>query len=637
MEQIKELLKLEATIRYHDYLYFVQDNPVISDSNYDILKAEYREKLLACPEFVEQFKANYIAKQEKLKVVPLTTPWVKTNKFDKHEAFQKLSETMFKEGFVYELCPDGPRTRLVYENGILTSAYLVVTDKEGVDISHRLDLIEKVPYKVLAFKSPKVEVSGYLFANNGDFNLYLGRTKNLTAEHNSVISSMLKSVDELDETNRIPLNFKGFSIDVVDEEYSDYINFKGAMESYGFDMFETISDTVANNLLGFMGPPLSYYPISTLIARSIVIDKDKPVYEFTSPKLLISTEIKDCIWESDLFGRFTPSLICEQVESGKSSPTIRVKLPHPSAFIKGKVKMGAVITIMKDDDGGYSAVGFISDGKYADIKPPSLCPYCNSPVVEKDQDVYQCTGTHCPGKFVTTLYRVIEDVGFDLSMTESNITDLVDMGYVDSVSDIFKLTSEDLSNIGLSKEESDNLLAEIESLKNPAENNKLSRWLYVAGIPSIGRVRAMEIVSTLSGYPDIKTAEEFVKKLMDGQYMFERFGLSVLPAVNYLQKHAGKVIEFLDHLDEIGDGLDLEPVPITLTGEWYFTFDELKEKLKAFNFYLDHQVSALTTVLLTGKKPSPSKIAQATQSNVEIIDVTNITSIETLVYNLIKE
>lgn len=637
MEQIKELLKLEATIRYHDYLYFVQDNPVISDSNYDILKAEYREKLLACPEFVEQFKANYIAKQEKLKVVPLTTPWVKTNKFDKREAFEKLTETTFKEGFVYELCPDGPRTRLVYENGILTSAYLVVTDKEGVDISHRLDLIEKVPYKVLAFKSPKVEVSGYLFITSGDFNLYLGRTKNLTAEHNSVINSMLKSVDELDDTNRIPLHFKAFDIDVIDEEYSDYPNFKESMESYGFDTFETIAKPVVDNLLAFIAPPLSWYPVSTLITRSTVFGDGKSIYEFTFPKLLISTEIKDCIWESDLFGRFSPSLICEQVESGKSSPTIRVKLPSPSTFIKGKVKVGATISIMKDDAGEYTAVGFVTDGKYADIKPPSLCPYCNSIVVEKDQDVYQCTGTHCPVKFVTTLYRVIEDVGFDLSMTESNITDLVDMGYVNSVGDIFKLTSEDLSNIGMSKEERDNLLAEIESLKNPAENNKLSRWLYVAGIPSIGRVRAMEIVSTLSGYPDIKTAEEFIKKLMDGQYMFERFGLSVLPAVNYLQKHAGKVIEFLDHLDEIGDGLDLEPVPITLTGEWYFTFDELKEKLKAFNFYLDNQVSALTTVLLTGKKPSPSKIAQATQLNVQVIDVSNITSIETLVYNLIKE
>lgn len=641
-QQLKRILDLEAQIKYHDYLYFNKDEPVISDSEYDLLAEEYFNLLEECPDYKPQIRVGFVEIDDELPTVVINEDMRSISKKKDPEDFRKWVKVNAGSNATYEDKLDGVAVRLVYVKGVLTLGHSRGRGDVGADLTGRLHLVTGIPKEIEAYKKfDRREVTGEAFTTYKDFEAYVERHKldPKTIDPRGTVSGLLRRITP-GEMEDLPIYFKAYSAgkDTV-AEFDTYPELRDHLENIGFDLPMLFELSEIEEMLSLSSKPVGEYPIDGLVAKCNDLRLwEKPqkgeyytyatCYKF--PTKSYETKATGIDWSLSNEGELIGTLLYEKVEYEGTNLT-RCKLDYaPSYFEKG-LGMGSIIRITKANEIIPKLVAMVTPATGEKFKYPDNCPFCNHPIELDPRGVGYCKNDACEGQLVKRLIRLVEKKGLNIKgLGDVYIQKLVDNGFLSNPADLFKLTKEDLINTGISESESQAIIEKIAA----ANDRDIMHWLFALAIPGLGLVRAGDIsnLAATNGLNDglkFHTAEDVVRILSDVEFIQGLFGLDGLVIVNHVRSDAKNITEFLRNYDFNRQGKHEKAIgiPVAITGAWAaLTRPLMEEGLNEAGYTLSETVTKSVKILLIADKPSASKVEKAKRYGIPAVNITQVHS-----------
>ncbi len=646
-ERIEELVKL---INYHNYMYYVENNPIISDVEYDRLYRELAELESKYPSL--QKENSPIRKvggkpQKGFSPVEHKIPMLSIeNTYSAEELISFDSRVKKATGisdidYVVELKYDGVAVSLIYRNGRLERGASRGDGQIGDDITENIKTIKTLPL-VIDYRN-FIEVRGEVYMRKDDF-IRLNKERKKTgqplfANPRNATAGSLKSLDATTVAQR---NLQIFIYQCfAEEEYSTHWEMLGSLKTLGFPV--NPHNTLAKNITEAIEccniwkdkRHMLPYNIDGMVIKVNSLHLQKRLgatsksprwavaYKF--PAEQITTILKDVIVQVGRTGILTPVALLSPVELGGTTIS-RATLHNFDEVKRLSLKIGDSVLIEKGGEIIPKIIKNIPEtrtGAERDILVPEVCPVCKSRVIRDAKEVaIRCPNIRCPAQIKERILHFASRTAMDINgLGQQWVNIFVDKGLLSDYGDIYYLKYEHLLELeGMAEKSARNLLNSIEQSKN----RPLSRLIFALGIRHIG-IHASEIlaekfqsldalaqsnIEILSSIYEIGPvmAESIVGffKVEENMYVIEKLKKS---GVNTVQQknisHANKPLEGLTFV-------------ITGTLKNY-TRTGITELLTKYGGKVSSALSGKTDYLIAGENPG-SKLQKAERLHVRIID-----------------
>jgi DNA ligase (NAD+) len=515
---------LKRAIAEHDYNYYVLDKPTISDYKYDQIYSE----LLA----IEKLHPNWISSdspsqrvtgkvldgfnkvQHRIPMISLSNTYSPTDLIDFDQRIKKFLGTNEDLEFYVEPKYDGLAIELVYEDGIFSGGSTRGDGVMGEDVSANLRTIRSIPLKLNSKSPPKLlEIRGEVLIYKKDFVILNQQQDELGlasfANPRNAASGTIRQLNTKVTASR-PLRFIAHGIGTSE-------GFSWKTQAQLIEQFETLGLPVAPSELRKscfnIEEVVEFYQMVLQKRHDLPFEIDGIVVKVNANKKqeelgLIAksprwataakyeperaeTAVKDIVVQVGRTGVLTPVAIMKPVRVG--GVTITNATLHNFEEVQRKdVRVGDSVWIQRAGDVIPEIIEVILSKRPKDIsafKMPNQCPICNSTVEKADDEVaYRCTNSFCPSvtkesikHFASRKALNIERVGDRL------IEELVDKGFVQKFSDLYRLEKDILLSLERKGEKSvQNILSSIEKSKTTT----LARFIYALGIRFVGEQTA---------------------------------------------------------------------------------------------------------------------------------------------------
>lgn len=526
MEAALEADTLRRQIRRHDKAYHQQDNPEISDAEYDALKNRLREIEKAFPNLITKDSPTQTvgyAPLKEFKKVRHAVPMLSlANSFsdedvvdfvDRVRKFLKLPDAEKLE-VLAEPKIDGLSCSLRYEKGKLIYAATRGDGEEGEDVTQNVRTIKTVPQQLPKDVPDVLEVRGEIYMTRADF-MKLNKAQEeagdkIFANPRNGAAGSLRQLDATITAKR-PLRFFGYSLGEVSEPIAEsQIGIRKKLEKWGFEVPEPV--TVADS-----AEKLLAYHEKTYHARpDIAYDLDGIVYKVNDleyqqrlgfisrsprwatahkfPAEQAETVINDIIIQVGRTGTLTPVAELEPVNVG-GVMVGRATLHNADEIERKGAYVGAKIVIQRAGDVIPQVVRVINPKPEKVFKFPTKCPECGSAAVrEEDEAATRCTGgLICPAQAVERLIHFVSKYAFDIEgLGDKIIREFWDEKIITTPADIFRLkkhASELKNREGWGELSVKNLLEAVEERRTIS----LERFIYALGIRQVGQATAKKL------------------------------------------------------------------------------------------------------------------------------------------------
>jgi DNA ligase (NAD+) len=508
-KRIKELRKL---IEYHANKYYNQDNPEISDFEYDMLLLELRNLEKQNPELIDNSsptqKVGGIASTQFTEVVhkvPLQSLQDVFDYSDIKDFDERIKKAVNDAEYVVETKIDGLSVSLEYENGIFVRGATRGDGLVGEDVTDNLKTINNIPKKLL--DSITITVRGEVFLPKKDFEK-LNEEREVLGEklfanpRNAAAGSLRQLNPEITASRNL-------DIYIFNVQYSKDISFESHYESLeflkaqGFNINPYIKkckniDDVFNAIheIGDIRGELSFEIDGAVVKVDDLKQREEIGTTTKVPRWAVAykyppekkeTRIKDIIVQVGRTGAITPMALLEPVRVAGS--LISKTTLHNEDFIKDKdIRIGDFVFIQKAGD----VIPEISEvilqkrtGNEIEFTMPKFCPVCGAEAVrEEGEAVTRCTGIECPARLFRSLVHFASRDAMNIEgLGPAMIEQLLDKGLVSNIADIYSLKYSDIVALERMGEKStNNLLNAIEKSKL----NSIDRLINSFGIRHIG-------------------------------------------------------------------------------------------------------------------------------------------------------
>ena len=535
-EQIK---KLRDKINYHSDRYYNQDNPEISDYEFDMLMQQLKKLEKEHPELVTKDSPTQhvggMAKRTAGVLVHHNVPMLSLQDvFSKEEVVdfvEQMREQLDDPEFVVEYKIDGLSMALRYENGELA---LALTRGDGVnfgeDVTTNAKVISDVKKK-LKDKPEYLEIRGEVYMKNEDFDRVneqqelLG--KKIFANPRNCAAGTLRQLDSRVTKERKLSMFvfniqqvRGMEIATHTQGYEflkrqgipiieDYKVCKTADEVW--DAITAIGENRGNLGYDIDGAviKINRYSDRELLGNTSKVPKWAIAYKY--PPEEKETKLLDIELSVGRTGRITPTAVFEPVRLCGTSVS-RATL-HNQDFIDDlDVGIGDTIVVYKSGE-IIPKVKEVRKEKRPDgwkrFAIPDVCPVCGAKTErEKDTADIKCTSPNCPAQLERHIINFVGRDAMDIKgFGTVYIEELVRLGYIKDIADIFELKDhrEELIEQGIIGKEknTDKLLDTIEKAKENDEYMLLTGF----GIPNVGKAAAKTIMKRFSSILDLENAD----------------------------------------------------------------------------------------------------------------------------------
>ena len=535
-EQIKEL---RDKINYHSDRYYNQDNPEISDYEFDMLMQQLKKLEKEHPELVTKDSPTQhvggMAKRTAGILVHHNVPMLSLQDvFSKEEVVdfvEQMREQLDDPEFVVEYKIDGLSMALRYENGELA---LALTRGDGVnfgeDVTTNAKVISDVKKK-LKDKPEYLEIRGEVYMKNEDFDRVneqqelLG--KKIFANPRNCAAGTLRQLDSRVTKERKLSMFvfnvqqvRGMEIATHTQGYEflkrqgipiieDYKVCKTADEVW--DAITAIGENRGNLGYDIDGAviKINRYSDRELLGNTSKVPKWAIAYKY--PPEEKETKLLDIELSVGRTGRITPTAVFEPVRLCGTSVS-RATL-HNQDFIDDlDVGIGDTIVVYKSGE-IIPKVKEVRKEKRPDgwkrFAIPDVCPVCGAKTErEKDTADIKCTSPNCPAQLERHIINFVGRDAMDIKgFGTVYIEELVRLGYIKDIADIFELKDhrEELIEQGIIGKEknTDKLLDTIER----AKENDAYMLLTGFGIPNVGKAAAKTIMKRFSSILDLEDAD----------------------------------------------------------------------------------------------------------------------------------
>ena len=648
-KRIDELNKLTA---YYAKKYYDDDDPEISDFEYDMLMVELKNLEMQFPEFITKESLTQhvggTVKEGFEKVeheVPLQSLQDIFN-FDDLYAFDErvkksLDGINEKLEYVVETKIDGLSVSLEYKNGIFVRGATRGNGLVGEDITENLRTIKNIPEKLS--EDVDITVRGEVFIGKEEFEkMNQEREENeepLFANARNAAAGSLRQLDSSITAKR-PLDIYVFNVQKCEK-----INFKSHYESLeymrklGFNVnpvvvkcenipeaiseIEKIGDNRDDLTFGIDGAVIK---VDSLNLREILgtnFKTPKWAIAYKYPPEKKETKLKDIICQVGRTGAITPMAILEPVKVAGS--TISKTTLHNEDFIKEKdLRIGDIVVIQKAGDVIPEIVESKKDrrdGTELIFEMPRKCPVCGADAVREDgESAVRCIGIECPAKqYRSILHFASRDAMNIKGLGDSIIEEFLNREMIKNIADLYTLELDEIASLKKNgKKFAQNLIDAIEESKK----NDLGNLINALGIRHIGTKVAKMLAKKYKTMDNLMVAEyEELSEINDvGEIMaksiydFFREEQSI-DLINKL-KDAGLN---MNHIEEEGSDNRFEGKTFVLTGTLdKYSRKEAQDIIEKHGGKTSGSVSKKTDFVLAGED-SGSKLTKANELGVKVI------------------
>lgn len=679
LEAADELERLAAELARHDEAYYREDEPEISDADYDALRRRNEEIEAAFPDLVladSPSRRVGAAPSEKFgKVRHAVSMLSLGNAFadeDVHEfvarirRFLKLSDDEPVD-ITGEPKIDGLSISLRYEAGKLVQAATRGDGQEGENVTRNVETIGDIPHKVRGDDFPDVfEVRGEIYMSHKDFaqlnETQLEANAKVFANPRNAAAGSLRQLDASITAAR-PLRFFAYAWGQVDRLPADtQRGVLDAFDRWGFPV------NPLTTLCTSVDELLAHYRSIEEQRASLGYDIDGVVYKVNrldwqerlgfvsrSPRWAIahkfaaekaSTVLEGIDIQVGRTGALTPVARLKPVTVG-GVVVSNATLHNEDEIVRKDIRIGDTVTIQRAGDVIPQVLGHLPDKRPADAVEyvfPTTCPACGSHAVREINEktgkmdvVRRCTGgLICPAQRVERLKHFVSRNAFDIEgMGDKVIQEFYDDGLIQSPQDIFTLQARDERSLKKLKDRegwggtsASNLFAAIDERRRVG----LDRFIYSLGIRHVGETTGRTLArsyGTADQFLDAMTAaQDHASEAYADLVNIDGIGDVVARAVAefFAEPHNLSVVKELvdDHLDiqpleSVDTGSPVSGMTIVFTGALErMTRDEAKAMAERLGAKVAGSVSKKTNLVVAGPGAG-SKLKKATELGVEVI------------------
>lgn len=517
----ERIAQLRAQIDHHNYLYYVEAKPAISDVEFDKLLDELNKLEAQYPELITpdsptqrvggQPIAGFtqVTHRQPMLSIEKCNSAVELREFD--ASCRKVLGASAKIEYVVEVKIDGVAVSLTYEHGKLTVGSTRGDGKKGDDITHNLRTIKELPLTLRGSNPPALfEARGEVFMTRAELvrinQLQHQRGDEPYANTRNLSAGTLKQLDPKVTASR-RLRLYTYAVGVVEGiELTTHMQTLDVLRQLGlpvnpYVMFcSTIEEVIARcqewdskrHELPFDTDGM-VVKVNDLGQRQELGATNKHprwarAFKFAAEQAI--TRLRDIEWSIGRQGELTPVAIFEPVQLADTTVT-RASL-HNTAILEQKdIRYGDMIIVEKKGEIIPYVVGPVVEsrtGSEAKILPPSNCPVCGASTVKYETNgshQQRCTaGLACPGQVAGRLESFASRKNMDIEgLGETIAEQLVAAGLVKSLPDVYRLREEDLLKLDkMGRKKAQNLLAAIEASKSRG----LAKLLSGLTIPFLG-------------------------------------------------------------------------------------------------------------------------------------------------------
>lgn len=531
---------LRQKLEYHNYLYYVKDDPEISDAEYDrmfreLLELEKEHPELASPDSPTQRVGG--EPLERFNKVEHHAPMLSlANAFSEEElrAFnRRVCNLLDREDVAYvtELKIDGVAIALTYQNGRFVRGATRGNGVVGEDVTANLKTVKQIPLKLKAGgeRIPEMEVRGEVYLPLSAFSaLNEERADQGLSQFANPRNAAAGAIRQLDPkvTQSRPLSFFGYAIGYIENgALKSQKETLETLQKWGFPVntnyrWHDSIDGVLEFCRGWEPKRESLdYEIDGVVVKVDDLEDQKVLgtisrdprwaiaYKF--PGQVATTRLKEIGINVGRTGSMNPYAVLEPVRLG--GVTIKLATLHNEDDIRRKdIRVGDMVVVKRAGDVIPQVVGPVLEqraGKEKIFRYPDKCPSCGHPIVhEEGEAMAYCVNRDCPAQIFESLNHFVSRGAMDIrGLGPSTIWKLLELGFIHNAADFYSLTDEQLAGLPGFKEKSiRNLEAAIEdSKKRPFEN-----VLFALGIRHIGEGVAALLTQTFHDIDSLMNASE---------------------------------------------------------------------------------------------------------------------------------
>ncbi|HHJ39052.1 MAG: DNA ligase (NAD(+)) LigA [Methylothermaceae bacteria B42] len=652
----KRAEELRKEIEYHNYRYYVLDEPVISDAEYDALMAELKRLEAQYPELITPDSPTQrigAPPSEAFAPVRHEVPMLSLeNAFtdeDVREFDRRVRERLGVESVEYTAEPklDGLAVSILYEHGYLSLAATRGDGYTGENVTANVKTIRTIPLKLEGSGWPdRFEIRGEVFMPIEGFKQLnewaLKHGEKVFANPRNAAAGSLRQLDPK-ITARRPLDFfcYGHGLYPPEQLPEKHHQLLEKFKSWGIPVSPELA--VVQSVEGC----LRYYRRMLEKRESLPYEADGVVYKVNrfdwqeqlgyiarAPRWAIAhkfpaheatTVVEDIEVQVGRTGILTPVAKLKPVQVG--GVTVSSATLHNFEEVKRKdIRVGDTVIVRRAGDVIPEVVKVIKEKRPPDTKPvepPDHCPVCGAEVVsEPGETLIRCSGgLFCPAQRKGSIKHFASRRAMDIEgLGDKLIDQLLEKGLVKTVADLYDLTVDQLASLErMGKKSAQNLINALEKSKHTT----LARFLYALGIREVGEVTAQILADHFRSLEKLMSASEEALESIPG------IGPIVAKHIVtfFRQPHNLEIIQRLRkagvHWEEPEEETGPKPLSgktIVFTGTLSsMSRDEAKKRIEALGARATNTVSKNTDYVVVGENPG-SKLNKARQLGVTILD-----------------
>lgn len=648
MDAQKEITKLRREIEKYARLYYVYDNPAISDYEYDLLMQRLKALESEHPELITPDSPTQRVGGEALSQFEPITHQVPLESltdvfsYDELYSFGEKMDSLLSDIHDYSVEPkvDGLSMSLEYENGVFVRGATRGDGVTGENVTENLRTVRSLPLRI-ENAPERLIVRGEVYMSKAVFNeLNEQREKNgeplLANPRNAAAGSMRQLDPKIAASRKLDIVFFNMQYS-SDDKYTTHIETLDAMREMGFPVipykrFDTIEDCVERiEWLGENRGELPYemdgavIKINSLAQREALGSTAKAprwAVAFKYPPEKKESRVVDVVIQVGRTGVLTPKVIVEPIRLAGTIVSAAT-LHNQDNIDRLDLRIGDTVLLQKAGEIIPEVLSVNKAKRPEGTVPfvmPSICPECGSPVVRDEDGVaLRCTSPECPAQRLRNIEhfasREAMDIeGLGISVCES----LIASGLVNSAADLYYLDVASVAELDrLGKKSAENLIAAIEKSKDAG----LARLLCGLGIRQVGQKAAKVLASHFESLDNLITADiDALTQLPDigeitAGFIIDWFNNPQSMHLIGRLREAG--VSFLSKEDKRDNRFAGLTFVLTGTLE-HFTRDEASAIIESYGGKASSSVSKKTSYVLAGENAG-SKLTKAESLGVQII------------------
>ena len=656
MDKIARMKALREELQYHNWRYYVLDDPQISDQEYDALFRELVALEQANPQLVTTDSPTQRVGAKPLSAfrsvqhrIPLSSL---SNAFSHQELatfVERVRRNLESETLEFMLEPkiDGLAVALTYENGSFTLGVTRGDGTEGEDVTGNLRTIKSLPLKLQGKPPGILEVRGEVFMPKAAF-VSLNRAREeqgqqTFANPRNAAAGSLRQLDPkvsasralnlfvytLAQKDDLPLWEQGIT---TQQEALAELARLGFPVNPNVRLCKTITEITSYcNWLEEERSSLPYEIDGAVLKLNDLALQEKLGSTARSPRWAIAfkfpprqatTTVEDIVVQVGRTGTITPLAILEPTLL--SGSTIARASLHNQDYIQEKdIRIGDQVVIQKAGDVIPEVVRSLPerrDGSEQIFQMPHACPACGSEVVQAPGEVaVRCVGLSCPAQLREGIIHFASRDAMNIEGLGPKLIDqLLAKELVRDPSDLYSLTQQDLLTLGRVKSKlAEKLLTAIANSKA----NSVERLIFGLGIRHVGLEAARLLAAHFQSLDKLIEASpeeltsiggigpqiaESIRDFFTREQNLQVLGKLKAAGLNFRAVQAQKATAF-------------EGITFVLTGSLEnFTRANAKEKIEALGGKVSGSVSRKTDYVVVGRDPG-SKLQQATKLGIQLL------------------